>query len=156
MAPNISSRAAFPWFRWWPSHPAVEIQNLTVKQGEVANFQICARPSFLANSAAMVMVTNTTTNASRLVAIPRPAGFTSLGASVKWVVEDPANDLAGTDRTKFPAFDELVFSGCTASTSSGRVMQSKDAALINLVINGVTICKAEFHVDEIIGVGYQG
>jgi hypothetical protein len=104
----------------------------------------------------MVMVTNMTANASRLVAIPRPAGFTSLGASAKWVVEDPANDLAGADRTKIPAFDELVFSGCTASTSSGRVMQSKDAALIDLVVNGVTICKAEFQGDEVIGVRYQG
>lgn len=151
---NITSQTAYAWFEWWPNFP-VEI-DLKVNPGDTVSFQICARPTGTKTAgAATVFATNLTTNTNRFVEIPRPPNVTSLGASAKWLIEDPTHDIQGADLTPFPAFGELVFTDCSASTPS-RVVQSKDATLVDFVVKGFAVCKAESLGDESIMVRYVG
>jgi Peptidase A4 family len=150
---QITSQTAYAMTEWWPDFANI-IVDLPVNPGDTVSFQICARPTSVEIAgSATVYASNLSTNISRFVEIHRPPNVTSLGASAKWLIEDPATDLAGNDRTPFPAFGELVFTDCSASTPT-RVVQSKDATLVDYVVDGWPICKAESLGDESIVVRY--
>jgi hypothetical protein len=91
------------WTEWYPIG-AVQVTNFAIKPGDELSVLVCATQS----GQGYVALNNTTTGVATSVNIAPPAGVTSQGATVEWIVEGISADL--------PDFSPITFTNISAGT----------------------------------------
>jgi hypothetical protein len=96
------------FFEWYPD-PPVRITNFPIKPGEYIAVLVCAYTP----TQGYVSMKNRQTNVTYQAGIPPPAGISSIGDTVEWIVEGLSADL--------PNWVTVGFHECSAGTQNNEM-----------------------------------